>query len=73
MGYDLLEPVEEKVIRMRYGLSEDDDKVLEYAVGASEETLARVTLMEASNISDMDGDVPTHGDISANQLRKIVE
>ena len=52
--YELLEPVEEKVIRMRYGLSENDEKALEYAVGAS----LRVSLMEAGNIAELDGDVP---------------
>ena len=56
--YELLEPVEEKVIRMRYGLSENDEKALEYAVGASEDTRLRVSLMEAGNIAELDGDVP---------------
>lgn len=56
--YELLEPVEEKVIRMYYGLSENDDKALEYAVGASEDTRMRVSLMEAGNIAELDGEVP---------------
>lgn len=56
--YELLEPVEEKVIRMHYGLSENDDKKLEYAVGASEDTRLKVTLMEAGNIIDLHGNVP---------------
>lgn len=60
--YDYLDPSEEKVIRMRYGLSEADDKALEYAVGASDDSRMKVTLMEACNIVDLGGEVPVaHG------------
>ena len=57
-SYELLEPVEEPVIRMHYGLSESDDKRLEYAVGASEDSRLKVTLMEVGNIADLGGNVP---------------
>jgi hypothetical protein len=57
-SYDFLEPVEEKVLRMHYGLSENDDKALEYAVGASEDAKLRVGLMEANNVAYLEGNCP---------------
>lgn len=71
--YELLEPVEEKVIRMHYGLSEDDDKALEYAVGASEDSRMRVSLMEAGNISELDGEVPVAQGADRKVLREFVK
>lgn len=71
--YELLEPIEEKVIRMRYGLSEGDDKRLEYAVGASEDTRNRVTLMEAGNIAELDGIVPVASGANCNELNAFVQ
>lgn len=70
--YELLEPVEEKVIRMRYGLSENDEKALEYAVGASEDTRLRVSLMEAGNIAELDGDVPVAAGADKAVLKSFV-
>ena len=66
--YDLLEPLEEKVLRMHYGLSENDDIVLEYAVGASQDSRMKVTLMEAGNIADLKGNVP----VAAGADKKIL-
>ncbi len=71
--YELLEPVEEKVIRMHYGLSENDDKALEYAVGASEDSRMRVSLMEAGNISELDGEVPVAQGADRKVLREFVK
>ncbi len=71
--YELLEPLEEKVIRMRYGLSENDDKRLEYAVGASEDTRNRVTLMEAGNIAELEGIVPVANGANCNDLNHYVQ
>lgn len=71
--YDLLEPVEEKVIRMHYGLSENDEKALEYAVGASEDTRMRVSLMEAGNIDALDADVPVCEGANQDDLRQLVK
>ena len=71
--YELLEPIEEKVIRMRYGLSENDDKRLEYAVGASEDTRNRVTLMEAGNIAELDGIVPVASGANCYELNAFVQ
>ena len=71
--YEFLEPIEEKVIRMHYGLSEADEKMLEYAVGASEDTRMRVTLMEAGNISELDGDVPVAHDADRRVLNEYVK
>ncbi len=68
-SYELLEPVEEKVIRMHYGLSESDDKRLEYAVGASEDARLKVTLMEVGNIADLDGNVPVAAGADTRFLR----
>lgn len=71
--YEFLEPIEEKVIRMHYGLSEPDEKMLDYAVGASEDTRMRVTLMEAGNISELDGDVPVARDADPRVLNEYVK
>ena len=71
--YDLLEPIEEKVIRMHYGLSEADDKSLEYAVGASEDTRMRVSLMEAGNIAELDAEVPIAENADRQVLREFVK
>ena len=71
--YELLEPLEEKVIRMRYGLSEEDSKELEYAVGASEESRERLGLMEANNIAELDGEVPVQEGANKEVLRTLVQ
>lgn len=71
--YELLEPLEEKVIRMRYGISESDNKELEYAVGASEESKERLGLMEASNIAALDGEVPVQDGANKEVLCTIVQ
>ena len=71
--YDLLEPAEEKAIRMHYGLSENDDKVLDYAVGASEETRLRVSLIEAGSISDLNANVPVAKGADRAILREFVK
>lgn len=57
-GLSTLTPLEEKVIRMLHGLGEEDSKVLEFAVGASEDARLRLTLMEAHNVAELDGEVP---------------
>ena len=71
--YAYLEPMEEKVIRMRFGLSENDEKTLDYAVGASEDTRNRVTFMEAANIADLDGNVPVSAGASREELNDFVQ
>ena len=71
--YDLLEPIEEKVIRMHYGLSESEEKTLDYAVGASEDSKMRVTLMEAGNISELDAEVPIAANSNREVLREFVK
>ena len=71
--YEFLEPIEEKVIRMHYGLSEADEKMLEYAVGASEDTRMRVTLMEAGNIAELDGEVPVARNADSRVLSEYVK
>ena len=76
-GYNdaTLSSEEEKVIRMLQGFSEPDDKVLEYAVGASEDARYRMALMEVHNIADLNGDVPiaSGGDAYQALLDEIVE
>lgn len=71
--YNLLEPAEEKAIRMHYGLSENDDKILDYAVGASEETRLRVSLIEAGSISDLNANVPVAEGADRTVLREFVK
>jgi len=68
-----LTPLEEKVIRMLHGLSEGDDKVLEYAVGASEDARARMALMEAYSIAELDGVCPIAEDAPLAVLDGVVE
>ncbi len=41
-----LTPEEERVVRARHGLSEDDDHELNFALGADEETEARLEELE---------------------------
>ncbi len=72
-SYDFLEPMEEKIIRMHFGLSEADDKMLEYAVAASEDTRNRVSLMEAANIADLEGNVPVSEGHSGAELNAFVQ
>lgn len=71
-SYDFLEPIEEKVLRMHYGLSEKDDKALEYAVGASEDSKLRVGLMEADNIVALDGNCPMQQGTDKEVLLTVV-
>lgn len=71
--YDFLEPEEEKVIRMRYGLSEKDDKYIEYALGASQDSKSRLTLMEIANIDELDADVPIAQNADPEKLKNLVD
>ena len=41
-----LSPTEEKVVRMLHGLTEDGSAKLEFALGANEEAIAQLALME---------------------------
>ncbi len=43
---DVLTPEEEKVVRMRHGLAEDDDHELKFGLGANEEVLAKLANLE---------------------------
>lgn len=58
-GLEVLLPEEEKVLRMRHGLSEDDSHVLQYAVGASDESKAKLALIEEALLSAFYDDVST--------------
>ena len=41
-----LSPTEEKVVRMLHGLTEEGSATLEFALGANEEAIAQLALME---------------------------
>lgn len=41
-----LTPQEEKVVRMTHGLSEDDSRALQFALGADEETRMKLAMIE---------------------------
>lgn len=41
-----LTPQEEKVLRMAYGMSEDDSRALQFGLGADEETRLRLAMIE---------------------------
>jgi hypothetical protein len=43
---DVLTPEEEKVVRMRHGLAEDEDHELKYGLGADEEVMAKLANLE---------------------------
>jgi hypothetical protein len=45
-NFEALTPEEEKVLRMLHGLSEDDSHALKFALGANEEALAKLAMME---------------------------
>lgn len=81
---DVLTPEEEKVVRARHGLAEDDDHELEFALGASEETAEKLAHLESFLMetfqeretgkvyfSDVDPDDVSDGDTEAK--RQIVE
>ena len=44
--FEGLMPEEEKALRMLHGLSEPDDHALQFALGANEDTAAKLALME---------------------------
>jgi len=69
-----LTPQEEKVIRMLHGLSEDDTRALEFAVGASKDARQRLALMEAYNIAELEGNIPLDSNATSKAaLDGIVE
>lgn len=41
-----LTPQEEKVLRMAHGMSEDDSRALQFGLGADEETLLKLAMIE---------------------------
>lgn len=45
-GMDALTPEEERVVRLRHGLSEGDDYALKFGLGASQETLMKLANLE---------------------------
>ena len=49
-NFEALTPEEEKTLRMLHGLSEDDDHVLKFALGANEEARAKLAMMEQNLI-----------------------
>ena len=53
-----LTPLEERVIRMLHGLSEDSDAPLVFAEGASIDTNHRLALMEANNLDYLHDQAP---------------
>ena len=53
-SFEGLTPEEEKVIRMRHGLSEDGSHRLKFALGADEESRAKLALMEKNLIDTFD-------------------
>ena len=50
-----LTPTEEKVIRMRRGLSEDDNRELEFGLGAGEEAQMKLAMIEQQLVDQMSG------------------
>lgn len=71
-GILTLTPEEEKVIRMRYGLSESDDAWLSFGVGASADTMLNLAMVEANNIVQLDGEVPVSGGEFAAPAREAI-
>lgn len=45
-GLEALTPEEEKALRMLHGMSEGDDHILKFALGADEETRLKLAMME---------------------------
>lgn len=63
---DILTPQEEKALRMLHGLTEGDDHVLKFAVGASEETTQRLALIE-KRLMDAMASVPAMGSVMIDE------
>ncbi|MDX9719615.1 MAG: hypothetical protein RBU37_02630 [Myxococcota bacterium] len=64
---------EEKVVRMLHGLGEADDAVLEFALGASEDSRLRLALMEALNLAELQGRAPTLRGADREVIEKLVQ
>lgn len=45
-GFDALTPEEEKALRMLHGLSEDDNHMLKFGLGADSDTKLKLAMME---------------------------
>ena len=52
---ELLTPTEEKAVRMVHGLAEDDEHTLQFGLGASEETMAKLANLEKFLVEKFDG------------------
>lgn len=55
---EALTPQEEKVVRMIHGLSEEDSRALQFALGASDEAQMKIALIEHQLIDAMAAGAP---------------
>lgn len=58
---EMLTPVEEKAIRMLHGLSEEDNRALEFGLGASTEARMKLAMIEKQMIDCLAKGVPEEG------------
>ena len=74
---EALTPREEKVIRMLHELSEDDSRSLEFALGASEDSLMKLALIERQLVNvvsnpgpadDFDDDRPSPAELLSSWI-----
>lgn len=69
---DILSPQEEKVLRMHHGLSEGDDHVLKFGVGASEETRVKLAMIEQFLIESMKA-APMQGSVMIEEEVELAD
>ena len=71
---EALTPREEKVLRMRHGMSEDDSRSLQFALGADEETQIKLAMIEShlmeciASTSEADDDRPSPAELISSWL-----
>ncbi len=69
---DILSPQEEKVLRMHHGLSEGDDHVLKFGVGANEDTRVKLAMIEQFLIESMKAQ-PIQGSVMIDEDVELVD
>jgi hypothetical protein len=75
-NFEALTPEEEKVLRMRHGLSEDDNHSLKFALGANEEAQAKLAMMEKNLVDAFQWGETTRFEVTEDHIEakaKIIE
>lgn len=65
---EALTPREEKVLRMLHGMSEDDSRKLQFALGADEETRMKLAMIEDQLLAFISGEDDGEDPVSPAEL-----